>query len=135
MHAANPVRARTIALLVSAGAIMASACAGFGPAPLDDHQNADGPRLLSCDYSPPPPSVGGTNRVLSVRVQMSVNERGAVTHASPERRPGYPASVVEAARRAAMSCRYEPATRDGVAIPFQTTRYFSFEVNGIPDDV
>lgn len=123
--------ARSVAstLAVLAATAVLGACAGFSPTPADDPGPADGPRLLSCNYTPPPPLVG-TGRVLSVRVRMSVDERGNVTHASATRRPGYPASVIEAARRAAMSCRYEPETRNGVAVPFETTRYFSFETNG-----
>ena len=121
--------ARTAAI-AAATATMLMSCAGLSPAPSDDEEHAGGPRLVGCDYVPPPPSVGGANRVLSVRVRMSVDEKGRVTHATPERRPGYPASVVEAARRTAMSCRYEPTTRDGVAVPFQTRRYFAFEIGG-----
>lgn len=131
MYTGSHPAARSVAstLAVLAATAVLGACAGFSPSPAADPGQADGPRLLSCNYTPPPPSVG-TGRVLSVRVQMSVDERGNVTHATATRRPGYPASVVEAARRAAMSCRFEPETRNGVAVPFETTRYFSFETNG-----
>jgi len=117
-------------LAVLAAMLMATACATFSPAPHEDDDRNQGPKLLGCEYSPPPPSVGDTNRNLTVRVQMSVDEHGDVTHATPEHRPGYPSWVIEAARRTAMTCRYEPATRDGVAVPYETTKYFSFAVGG-----
>ena len=92
--------------------------------------NETAPRLISCGESIPP--VDKTRQHSSVELRYTVSPEGRVEPGSLRLVPNLNAatvseSAIAAARAAALSCVYEPATRNGNAVAVSVSRWFTVD--------
>jgi TonB family protein len=83
------------------------------------------PQLISNDSPEYPPAALARQLEATVELRVRVDAGGNVVEVSP-RGPSRGYGFDEAARRAALSALYRPGTRDGVAVPMDTTLEIRF---------